>query len=104
MTRAKATSRAKKKSLADIFFDFVQENPRAAAALALQLGIWAGHSTGRLAKFKKLAKIPPKLLHAMPLRVTDAALKLLPHPSPAIQPHLITTKRRKRRKDRRKPA
>ena len=49
-------TRAKTKSIADIFFDFVRDNPRAAAALAFQLGIWAGHSTGSLAKLKNMTK------------------------------------------------
>jgi len=92
MTRAKTKS--KTKSLADIFLVFVRDNPKAAADLAFQLGMWAGYSTVSLAKFKKGYKIPPMLLHAIPQGVTNSALKLLPHASPILQPGLATKRRR----------
>jgi len=95
-------TRAKTKSIADIFFDFIRDNPRAAAALAFELGIWAGNSTDSLAKFKKMAQASPKLLLAARQSMSDAAQKLLPHPSPSLQPDR-PAKRRKRSKGRRKP-
>jgi hypothetical protein len=94
-------SRKTKKSLADIFWNFVRENPQAAAALAFEIGIWAGEKTGGTDVLKRAIKMSPKFLNAIPQDISDmshAALKMLSDPPPTLHSTATPSKRRRGKK------
>jgi hypothetical protein len=83
-------SRKKKNtvSIADMFWSFVEDNPKLAAKLAFELGSLAGtavkNSGGTKKYLKKQAKnVPQAISDAMPLSLSSA-LKFLP--APKLQP------------------
>jgi|SRR6185437_10007753 hypothetical protein len=82
-------SRKKKTvSIADMFWSFVEDNPKLAAKLAFELGSLAGtavkNSGGTKKYLKKQARhVPQAISDAMPLSLSGA-LKFLP--APKLQP------------------
>lgn len=76
--------RAKPKSLVDIFYNFVRDNPKVAAGLAFELGLLAGNATKSL-PWRRLKNVSPEFVSAMPHRLSQAALKMIAA-SPNLQP------------------
>ncbi len=84
MARKKTTT----ESVIEIFWKFVQDNPKLATSLAFELGSLAGgavRNSGETTKYikKQAKKVPLALTNAIP-RSLPAALKFLP--SPKVQP------------------
>ncbi len=84
MYRKKTTT----KSLIEMFWEFVQNNPKLASSLAFELGSLAGgvvRNSGETTKYikKQAKKVPLALTDAIP-RSLPAALRFLP--SPKVQP------------------
>ena len=93
----------KAKSLADIFWSFVEEHPEAAAGLAFQLGLWAGEATDTKKALKSARRFPSKIREAMPQSISEAALRFLP--SPGLQPTAVKKRKpHKRQKGRARAA
>jgi hypothetical protein len=92
-------SRSKQNSLTDIFFNFVNDNPKIAASLAFELGLLAGSAAKRI-PWKRLKGISPDFVNAMPRSLSQSALKFLP--SPELQPKASRTKKTRKRPPRRK--
>ena len=94
-----ARKQASKSSLLDTFWDFVEENPKLAATVAVQLGVLAGEAVAQSnpamrsmtrSMTKKVKEVPQQLADAMPRGLTAMALKYLPGPSPKLQPRKRT--------------
>jgi hypothetical protein len=85
MTRKKTTT----DSLIEMFWKFVQDNPKLAATLAFELGSLAGAAVGNSGKTGKyIQKQAEKVTHALP-RSLPTVLKFLPSPKmqPRKRPH-----------------
>ena len=97
-----ARKRASKNSLVNSFFDFVDENPRLAALVALELGMLAGEvvasHSGTIRSMTRRAKaVPQQIADALPTSLSAAALKYLPGPSPKLQPRKRPAARARRK-------
>jgi hypothetical protein len=86
---------APKHSLIDTFWNFVEENPKLVATVALEIGILAGQAVAssspamrsmRKSMTKRVKAVPQQFANAMPHSLSAAALKFLPGPSPLLQP------------------
>jgi hypothetical protein len=92
--------RSKPNSLVAIFVNFVRANPKAAATLAFELGLLGGEMAKRV-PWGRLKDASPNLT-AMPSRISNAALKLIPA-APDLQPANSTrAKKSKKQSPRRK--
>ena len=93
MARKKASKTSPKPSWAHSFWDFVETNPKLAAAIAFQLGVMAAEAvstpTARSLR-KRVKKMPQQIADAIPRNLPDsltaAALKYLPGSAPKLQP------------------
>ena len=98
MPRKQASHVPSPPSWPHLLMDFVEANPKLAAAIAFELGNLAGevvaasNGTARaLAKRAKkvpqqIAKMPQQIADAMPESLQAIALKFLPGPSPKLAP------------------
>lgn len=86
-----ARKRPSETSWTQLFWDFLEENPKLAATVAFQLGNMAGEAvsmsngTGR-SLAKRAKKVPQQIADALPQSLSAVALKYLPGPSPKLQP------------------
>jgi hypothetical protein len=91
---------SKANSLVAIFVNFVRANPKAAATLAFELGLLGGEAAKRVS-WGRLKDVSPDFV-AMPRRISNAALKLVPA-APDLQPLGSTRSHKSKKSHRRKP-
>jgi hypothetical protein len=88
----KSRKKVKSESVADMFWAFVQDNPKLAATVAFELGSLAGTAVRNTSEAKNYLKsgakkVPQAFADAMPPSVASA-LKFLP--APRLQPRKQT--------------
>ena len=88
---------SKPRSLSDILYRFVRDNPTIAAKLAFELGLLSGRAAKGIS-WKGLRKLPPEFASTLPRSFQQAALKLLPGRAPSLQPHKTRAKKKKTRR------
>ena len=86
-------TRPKRRSLADILYSFVKDNPTIAAKLAFELGLLGG-SVAKGISWKGLKKFPPEFAWTLPRPIQQATIKLLPGKAPSLQPHRTRPKKK----------
>jgi hypothetical protein len=84
------------KSLALVFWNFIEKNPKLAADIAFQVGVLAGVASKEASRLlaKKRPLLPKHIPDLVPKMLTAAALKYLPGHSPKLQPRKQTQRKR----------
>ena len=90
-------TRPKRRSLADILYSFVKDNPTIAAKLAFELGLLSGRAAKGIS-WKGLRKLPPEIVSTLPRSFQQAALSLLPGQVANLQPHRTRLKKKQTRR------